>query len=341
MALVPLPDTGRPAPGAEWPTGAPAGDVDHDRLDDLLARAFDDNPAPPTHLSLGVVVIQHGRLVLERYGDTARPGEALISWSMAKSVTAALVGLLVADGRLDLDAPAPIAGWAADERRHITLRHLLHMSSGLAWREDYVDGAASDVIEMLFGTGTDDVAGFASGLAASTPPMTQFNYSSGTTNIVAAIVRDELGGEAATRAFMQDRLFGPLGMTSADPRFDAAGTFIGSSFLYATARDFARFGELHLRDGRWGDGRLLPDGWVDLCRTPVGIDVPELNDYGLHWWLWRDEPQVFGCHGYEGQFIAVDPTRDLVGVRLGKTPEPDTAEARHWLRDVMRCFPTV
>ena len=144
---------------------------------------------------------------------------------------------------------------------------------------------------MLFGTGTDDVAGFASGLAASTPPMTQFNYSSGTTNIVAAIVRDELGGEAATRAFMQDRLFGPLGMTSADPRFDAAGTFIGSSFLYATARDFARFGELHLRDGRWGDGRLLPDGWTVITRdhslsaqwehtilvTPDGFEVLTLG----------------------------------------------------------------
>ncbi len=341
MTLVPLPTITRPSPGAAWPTGDPVGEVERDRLDELLARAFDENPAPQTRLSLAVVVIQHGRLVLERYGETAGPHEPLISWSMAKSVTAALVGLLVRDGRLDLDAPAPVAAWAGDERRAITLRHLLHMSSGLSWREDYVDGEASDVIEMLFGSGSDDVAGFAAGLHAVSAPMTEFNYSSGTTNIVAAIVRDELGGEAATRTFMEQRLFGPLGMSSADPRFDDAGTFIGSSFLYATARDFARFGELHLRDGHWGDQQLLPEGWVDLARTPVGIEVPELNDYGLHWWLWRDEPHVFGCHGYEGQYIAVDPTRDLVAVRLGKTPEPETAEARHWLRDVMRCFPTI
>lgn len=336
---IPLPTIDREPPGADWPTAGLDDAVDRARLDALFDEAFGDEDHPRTRLTLAAVVIHRGRLVAERYSSTADADTTLVSWSMAKSVTAAMIGLLVGDGRLDLDAPAPVPGWD-DERSAITIRHLLTMTSGLAWREDYVDGEASDVIEMLFGTGQHDVDGFASALPTTAAPDEVFCYSSGTTNILAGIVRRTLGGEAATRAFLDERLFGPLGMTSADPRFDETGTFIGSSFLYATARDFARFGELHLRDGVWHD-RILPEGWVDSVRAPIPQAVPEKNHYGRQWWLWRDEPGVFGCHGYEGQFIGVDPRRDLVAVRLGKTPEPNTAEGRHWLRDVMRCFPTL
>ena len=274
-------------------------------------------------ITLAELVLHRGEIVHEEYAPTAGPDTTLISWSTAKSVTQALVGIAVRDGLLDLDAPAPVPEWADDERSAITLRQLLHMSSGLRFVEDYVDDSISHCIDMLFGAGQADVAGYAAALPLDHPPGSVFNYSSGTTNIVSRIVGQAVGGgEAGMRAFMQDELFGPLGMTSADPRFDAAGTFIGSSFLYCTARDFARFGQLYLADGVWEGRRLLPEGWVDLARTPAPVPVEEEFGYGAHWWLWDGHgfPGTFAAHGYEGQYIIVRPDRDLVVVRLGKTP---------------------
>jgi CubicO group peptidase (beta-lactamase class C family) len=263
-------------------------------------------------------------------------------------VVHALVGMCVRDGELAVEQPAPVPEWAGDDRRHITIDHLLAMSSGLRFVEDYVDDATSDVIDMLFGEGVGDVAGYAVAKPIDHAPGTVWNYSSGTSNILARIVGDvaarrhpNASREQAMRSFLHDELFGPLGMASADPRFDAAGTFVGSSFLYATARDFARFGYLYLRDGRWGDEhgdrQLLPPGWVEHARTPPMAPVPatETFGYGRHWWLWDRHglSTAFGAHGYEQQRVVVDPARDLVVVRLAKTPsdlapnvEPDLVE---------------
>ncbi len=219
-------------PTATWPTASPSTDVDGERLTTLLAEAFSASPDENLSQTLSLGVVHRGQLVAEHYGPTADASTTLISWSMGKSVTQAFVGCLVADGKLDLDAPAPVAAWANDDRSAITLRHLLAMTSGLRFAEDYVDDQASDVIEMLFGSGQADTAGYASSLPLDHAPGTVFNYSSGTTNIVSRICSDVIGGgEAGTRAYLHERLFGPLGMASADPRFDEAGTFIGSSFL--------------------------------------------------------------------------------------------------------------
>ena len=274
-------------------------------------------------ITLAEVVVHGGEVVHETYGPGTGPDTTLISWSTGKSVTHALVGIAVREGLLDLDAPAPVPEWAGDDRRAITLRQLLHMTSGLRFVEDYVDDSISHCIDMLFGAGQADVAAYAAALPLDHPPDSVFNYSSGTTNIVSRIAGHAVGGgEAAMRAFMQAELFGPLGMTSADPRFDAAGTFIGSSFLYCTARDFARFGQLYLAEGVWEGLRILPEGWVDFARTPAPAPVDEEFGYGAHWWLWDRHgfPGTFAAHGYEGQYIIVRPDRDLVVVRLGKTP---------------------
>ena len=274
-------------------------------------------------ITLAEVVVHGGEVVHETYGPDTGPDTTLISWSTGKSVTHALVGIAVREGLLDLDAPAPVPEWAGDDRQAITLRQLLHMTSGLRFVEDYVDDSISHCIDMLFGAGQADVAAYAAALPLDHPPDSVFNYSSGTTNIVSRIVGQAVGGgEAAMRAFMEAELFGPLGMTSADPRFDAAGTFIGSSFLYCTARDFARFGQLYLADGVWEGRRILPEGWVDFARTPAPAPVDEEFGYGAHWWLWDRHgfPGTFAAHGYEGQYIIVRPDRDLVVVRLGKTP---------------------
>jgi CubicO group peptidase (beta-lactamase class C family) len=291
----------------------------------LVSPAVDRLMAQPPELglTLAVLAVQGGEVVLEAYGADTTADTPLISWSTAKSVTQALLGIAIRDGYLDadLDQPAPVPEWQGgnDPRRAITVRQLLTMTSGLRFVEDYVDSEISHCLDMLFGAGQKDVAAYAADLPLEHEPGTFWSYSSGTTNILARMIGDAVGGPDAMRAFMHDELFGPLGMTSADPRFDDAGTFVGSSFLYATTRDYARFGELYLAGGR----DILPGGWVDLARTPVPIVPPdEPSGYGAHWWVWRrpEFPGAFAAHGYEGQYIVVAPDRDLVFVRLGKTP---------------------
>ncbi|MFM7687447.1 MAG: serine hydrolase domain-containing protein [Actinomycetota bacterium] len=306
---------------------------------------FDRDPADGH--SLALVVMQAGEVVFERYGtqpETAfGPGgpvtadTTLISWSMAKSITHAAVGLLVGDGLLDTAAPAPVPTWAGTAKAAITLQQLLEMRSGLQFVEDYVDGSVSHVIEMLFGEGKDDVAGFAAGLPLEHEPGAVWSYSSGTTNIIARIVGDVVGGGAAgMEAFLRDRLFAPAGMHSAIPKFDTAGTFIGSSFVYATARDFARFGELYRNDGVTAGGtRVLPVGWCEHARTWASYDAEFDYHYGAQWWGWPEFPGSMACHGYEGQYTIVVPDRQLVVVHLGKWPEAVRAPLRPLLTRVI------
>jgi len=323
-------------------------------LDPLLDEVMD--PDGPLACTRAVVVVHGGRLVAERYGDrtdawgdvTGDPVDAstpLLSWSMAKSMLHAVVGMLVEEGRLDLDAPAPVPAWQGegDLRRAITLQQLLEMRDGLDFAEEYApgeDGApgVSHVIEMLFGEGIADVEGFATRRPLAHPPGTTYSYSSGTTNVISGIVRRELGGEEPYRRFLGERLFGPLGMRSADPRFDEAGTWVASSYVWATARDMVRFGLLYLRDGVWDGERLLPVGWVDHARRLRSHDESNGWGYGAHWWVTDDEHGTFWANGYEGQSITVCPAQDLVVVRLGKSTA-DRAPALHrWRADVVDAF---
>jgi CubicO group peptidase (beta-lactamase class C family) len=289
---------------------------------EVFERAF--SQPPELGETLAMVVVHRGEVVAEQYGPDTGPDTTLVSWSMAKSITHAVVGLLVRDGRLDVCAPAVVPRWrgADDPRAAITLDQLLQMRSGLCFVEDYVDADGSDVIDMLFGSGADDVAAYAESCALAHEPGAVWNYSSGTTNIVSALAGRIVGGEAGMRAYLEQELFAPIGMTSAIPRFDAAGTFIGSSYVYATARDFARFGELYLHDGVWNGMRILPEGWVDHARTVTSPPAPpdEIHGYGAHWWVWDDDLGTFGAHGYEGQYALVVPSLDLVVVRLGRSP---------------------
>ncbi|CAN5600209.1 hypothetical protein BH10ACT2_BH10ACT2_00950 [soil metagenome] len=299
-------------------------------------------------VSLALVVMQSGEVIAERYGqqpDTVfGPGgpidaeSTLVSWSMAKSITHATVGILVGEGRLQLNEPASVREWVGTPKEAITLQNLLNMRPGLLFVEDYVDDAVSHCLEMLYGSGADDMAAYAAGLPLIHEPGAEWNYSSGTTNIVARIVGQAVGGgEAGMTTFLHDRLFEPAGMHSALPKFDAAGTFIGSSYVYATARDFARFGELYRCDGVAADGtRVVPTGWRDHARTFTAHD-PDGFDYGAHWWLWPDLPGSLACHGYEGQYTVVLPDRELVVVHLGKSPIDRRDVLTDLLRDIFRC----
>ncbi len=326
-------------PTRSWPEREPGGDVDRRTLESVLERVFAAPDCPATGETHALLVVQRGAIVAERYAAGVDAAQTLISWSMAKSILHALVGILVRDGKLDVHAPAPVPAWQAtdDPRRAITLDQLLRMVDGLDFFEDYVDGQLSHVIDMLFQTGRDDVAAYAEARPLAHPPGTVWNYSSGTSNIVAAIAgRAVGGGEAGMRAFMQRELFDRLGMRSAKPRFDAAGTFIGSSYVFATARDFARFGLLYLRDGVWEDGRILPEGWVAEARRATPASAGE---YGAHWWLALDGSGIYNASGYRGQYIVVDPSRDLALVRLGGSTPEQRVDVVHGLAEIVRCFP--
>lgn len=328
-----------PWPVERWPTGRPDPSVDQPTLDRLVHEAFGAQPTAELALSLALVVVHRGMVVREAYGPGTDRDSTLISWSMAKSMVHALVGFAVDDGLVDPSAPAPVDAWADDARSMISVEHLLRMASGLRFAEEYVDDTRSDVIEMLFGSGRADMGAFAASFPLDHRPGTVFNYSSGTTNILARILRDLYGGEAAVRTLLTDRLFGPLGMTSATATFDPAGTFVGSSFVYATARDFARFGLLYLRGGRFADRRVLPPAWIDHARTPTPLPTgPDEFDYGAHWWLTDPRRGIFHAGGYEGQRIIVVPDRDLVVVRLGKTPAPLAPNLRRHTEQIVDCF---
>ncbi len=344
--MLPLPPqpNGLAWPTDTWPLGdAPAG-VD---IDPLLDEAFDDDGLLAR--TFAVAIVHRGRLIAERYAHAIdhfdRPSEPitaatpLLSWSMAKSMLHALVGMLVAEGRLELHAPVDVPEWrdANDARSTITLQQLLEMRDGLDFLEDYVDADRSDVIEMLFGTGAADVAHFAAARGLRASPGDRFNYSSGTTNIVSRIVARAVGAGEAYNTFLHDRLFEPIGMRSATARFDAAGTWIASSYVHATAQDFARFGYLYLRDGVWNGHRLLPEGWVDHARQLRSSD-DDGSGYGAHWWVHDDAYGTFRCSGYEGQRIVVVPALDLVIVRSGKTEATNYQNIADWVRRLIDAF---
>jgi CubicO group peptidase (beta-lactamase class C family) len=299
--------------------------------------------------SLALVVQHRGEVCFERYGtqpDTpfgpggaVGPETTLVSWSMAKSITQAAVGIAVGDGALVVDAPAPVEAWRGTEKESIRLLDLLEMRSGLEFVEDYVDDSISHCIDMLFGSGQDDMAAYAAALPLLHAPGTVWNYSSGTTNIVSRLLGDAVAPtREAMEAFLAERLFGPTGMTSAIPKFDTRGTFVGSSFVYATARDFARFGQLYLDDGTVGGRRILPEGWRDHGRTQIARDDEGDIGYGRQWWLMPELPGSMTAQGYEGQYTLVDPARDLVVVHLGKVPADTRDPVREAIVAIAHAF---
>ena len=317
LNLSPLPRQPATTP---WPTGRWSRSQpvvsDAGQLQQYCDEIFQLNEAQGVTYALQI--ISQGELVLDRYDAGASAAYLQYSWSMAKSITHALVGILVRQGMLDIYAPAAVPKWQHDARRDITLDQLLRMSSGLEFQEDYID-SGSDVIAMLQFDGRHDVGAFAANKPLIHAPGSVWSYASGTTNIICRILKDIVGGGASGMLrLMNDELFEPLGIRSAAPKFDTSGTFIGSSYLFATPQDFARFGLLYLRGGIWDGQQILPAGWVDYARTPTYQSDQEA--YGAQWWLSPDHPGWFYCGGYDGQRILCVPQKDLVIVRCGRTP---------------------
>jgi CubicO group peptidase (beta-lactamase class C family) len=324
---------GRDAQQVDWPDGErlpeqpwPEG-VDRKALEAAVAQAFAERQGRPPSRTRAVVVVHQGRLLLERYAEGFHARMALPGWSMTKSVTCTLLGIRVAQDRLDPEAPLPVRAWsgAEDPRRALRLPHLLTMQSGLQWREAE-DDAAGDVVRMLFLERS--AAGFAADRPLAQQPGSTFVYSSGTTNILCDALRATFANDADYLAFPRKALFDRIGMRSALIGTDPAGTFVGSSLGFATARDWARLGLLWQQRGSWHGVQIVPADWIAASLQPA--PHADHGRFGQHVWLNAGDGEAadhrsfdrlpssaFFFEGYEGQYVAVLPAQQLVIVRLG------------------------
>ncbi|MBS1557826.1 MAG: serine hydrolase [Bacteroidetes bacterium] len=325
QAGLPLPDS------AARPQPKDLPNLNQSKLKVAIEQAFQETTTEKIKMkrTRAIVVAVNGRIVAEKYAEGFDENSKHIGWSMTKSITNALVGILVKQGKLKIDEPAPVNEWKKDDRKNITLSDLLDMSSGLQWEENY--SGPSGATNMLFKE--KDMGIYAAGYPLKHKPGESFEYSSGTTNIISRIIRQTVGDEDYYQ-FPYRELFAKIGMHSLVLEPDAGGTFVGSSYSFATARDFARFGLLYLNDGVWNGERILPEGWVKYSSTPTS--GAHRGEYGAQWWTNAGEkinqanrtyPNVpadcFQAEGFEGQYIFVVPSKKLVVVRLGLTKTDD------------------
>jgi CubicO group peptidase (beta-lactamase class C family) len=329
---------------------------------DQLARALDDIfTAQGVGETRAVVVMANGKLAAERYAAGYDKDTRFVSWSMAKTVTGVLIGMLVSDGLLALDEPAPVPLWQrpGDPRAEITLRHLLQMRSGLRHTEAGDPPYESSEVRMLFLDGRDNMARWASEQPLEAEPGKMFEYSSNTSVILADIAARALTAsdkpEARRKAvadYLQQRLFGPLGMTSMVPEFDASGTLVGGSLMHATARDWAKLGEMLRLKGRAPGGeQLVPQRWVEAMVTPS----PASPHYGFQTWLNREVPgtepsehplfpdrapkSLFSLIGHMGQYVLVSPEQRVTLVRLGHSDSAERPVMLQQAADVLELYP--
>lgn len=299
--------------------------VDYDSLQLAMNAAFQNvDPEKPVNTH-AVVVVHNGVIIGEKYAPGFSYNSPMMGWSMTKSIANALVGILAADGKLSIDDPAPVQEWQSDDRRKITINNLLQASTGLHWGEGYFI-PTSDFHRMFIRS--DNKAAFAASRELEHEPGTVFNYSSGATNILSRIVRQYTGDNY--HRFPYERLFDRIGMHTAILEPDASGTFVASSYGFASARDWARFGLLYLNDGVWNGERILPEGWVKYSTTPA--PAAPLREYGAQIWLnagKEGDPEMcyfpglpneaYLFEGFEQQAVVVIPSRKTVIVRLGVT----------------------
>lgn len=323
---------------------------------EALARAVDKLfSTPETAETRAVVVLHDGQIVAERYAPGYHENTRFVSWSMAKTITGVLIGLLVADGRLRLDESAPVPAWQrpGDPRGEITLRQLLQMRSGLRHTEAGEPVYESDEVRMLFLDGRDAMASHAEAQPLEAEPGRKWEYSSATTVILADLAARTLtpSNDPAERRkvvndYLRSRLFEPLGMKSIVPEYDAAGTLIGGSLMHATARDWARFGEFLRNKGSVGGAQLVPPGWIEFMTTAN----PRNRGYGAQIWLNRPQPgeqevpfpgaprSAFSLNGHLGQFVLVSPAQNLTVVRLGRTLDGSHNPVKTAMGQIVRLY---
>lgn len=333
----------------EWPYGNMVSDsvtagIDLTQINKTLDEAFSEPGPDKLRRTRAVIVVYDGNIIAERYATGFDEKSKLIGWSMTKSITNALVGILVKQEKLKIEEPAMVKAWGNDDRKAITLNDLMHASSGLNWEENY--GGPSGATNMLFKK--KDMGLYAADVPVAHKPGDVFYYSSGTTNIISRIVRETVGDENYYR-FPYEQLFYKIGMLNTTIEPDAGGTFVGSSYSFGPARDWARFGLLYLNDGVWDGERILPEGWVKYSTTPAkGADR---GQYGAQWWLnagapgnpanryYPDAPtDLYWADGFEGQNVFVLPSKNLVMVKLSLS-QGDYLDDNKFLNEIINALP--
>ncbi|MEK8031119.1 serine hydrolase [Ideonella sp. DXS29W] len=328
LAASPRSDLPDPFPGLAVPAPMAATDL---RLAAAVDAAFAEEPGATPRRTQAVLVVQHGRILAERYASDIPPDTPLAGHSISKSVTHALIGILSAQGRLDPTAPLALPAWSApgDPRAAITPNLLLANASGLPWDEDSRGWDGATRMWHI----EPDPASFALNMPAETAPGTHFAYSNAGWTVLSRVLRDLNGGTGeGFNAFAERELLGPLGMRHTVLTLDATDTPLGANLFHASARDWARFGLLYLSDGVVQGRRLLPEGWVREARTPT-LDAGYGRGFWLNhrhdahplpgrWGLPHAPAEAFFARGYLGQFIVIVPSLDLVVVRLGISYRP-------------------
>lgn len=295
--------------------------INYKKLRFTIENAF-DKKGENNKKTRSVIVIYKDKIIAEKYANGINQNSKLLGWSMTKSITATYFGILQKQGKINIYLPAPVKEWQKDKRKNITIHHLLQMNSGLAWEEDYTK--ISDVTKMLFQEKDMTVSQIKNHLIAS--PNHNWNYSSGTTNLLSGILRKQFKTHQEYLDFWYSSLIDKIGMNSAILETDMCGNYVGSSYCWATTRDWAKFGLLYLHKGNWNGEQLFDTSWAKYVATPTNTSN---GGYGAHFWLnagrkfSKTPKDMYYASGYQGQKIAIFPSNDLVIVRMGLTEDFD------------------
>lgn len=295
-------------------------DIDYSKLKKAIDNAFDKSGGKLKR-TRAVVVLYKNKLLAEKYDTGFTKNSKILGWSMTKSITSSAFGVLTKQGKIDIYKPAPVTEWQNDERKNITINDLLHMNSGLEWEENY--NTICDATKMLFLA--KDMGKVQMDKPAQFKPNTHWNYSSGTTNLLSRILRNQFKTQQEYLDFWYSAVIDKIGMNSMIVEQDMTGTFVGSSYGWATPRDWSKFGLLYLNKGNWNGEQILDKSWVKYTATPTNTSK---GRYGAQFWLnaggkFPDAPRdMFYCNGYQGQMVAIIPSLDMVIVRMGLKEDP-------------------
>jgi CubicO group peptidase (beta-lactamase class C family) len=309
--------------------------IDYQKLKKAVDNAFDKNNQK-TKRSRSVLVIYKDHIIAEKYDKGFAESSKILGWSMTKSITATMFGVLQKMGKIDINKPAPVPEWQKDNRSKITINDLLHMNSGLEWEENYEE--ISDATTMLFEA--EDMGKVQMEKPAIFEPNKHWNYSSGTTNLLSRILRNQFKTHQEYLDFWYSAFIDKIGMNSMIVESDMAGNFVGSSYGWATTRDWAKFGLLYLHKGNWNGEQIFDESWAKYAAIPTNDSN---GRYGAHFWLnaggkYPDAPKdLYSCNGYQGQMIFIIPSMDLVIVRMGLTDD-NVFDFNAFLKDVIGSF---
>ena len=335
--------------GSQGPTDPASQGIDPAKLQKAIDNSFAEPGPDKPKKTRAIIVVYNGQLVAERYAAGFHKDMPMLGWSMSKSVTNALVGIQAKNRWIDIKAPAPFPEWQNDgnPRREISFDQLLRMSAGLKFEEHYIP--PDDITRMLYES--YDFAAYAADKPLVAKPDTEWNYSSGVANIIARIVRQIAEKNYPNYyTFIRNELFNKIGMYSAVMEPDSSGTFVGSSYTFATPRDWARFGLLYLQDGVWQGERILPQGWVKYSTTPTPL-APR-GEYGALFWLnagsdtdpedrrWPSAPRDgFAASGFQEQKVIIIPSKKLVLVRFGASSDRKAWNTDEFIADILAALP--